>query len=70
MQKLSVQLSPKQAEQLLDQLPRALKIRLVRRWAREIWPVRFRQLLARLEPARRAFRARSKEEVCDVEERV
>ena len=42
-------LSAQQAEQLLEQLSPTVKLHLVRRWERETWPVRFRQLLARLD---------------------
>ena len=49
MQKISVRLSTKQAEQLLEQLSPAVKIRLVRRWERQTWPERFRRLLARID---------------------
>ena len=49
MQKVSVELSPKQAEQLLNQLELKIKIHLVRRWEQETWPERFRQLLARID---------------------
>ena len=54
MQKVSVQLSTKQAEQLLNQLSPKVKLYLVRLWEQETWPERFRQLLARVE--RRAQR--------------
>ena len=45
MKKVGVELSAKQAEQLLNQLPVSVKIYLVRRWAKETWPDRFRRLL-------------------------
>lgn len=48
-QKVSVELSPKQAEELLEQLPPAVKIRLVRQWEQETWPRRLRHLLARVD---------------------
>ena len=49
MQKMSVELSRKQATQLLNQLPVSMKIQLVRLWERETWPKRFRQLLAQVD---------------------
>jgi hypothetical protein len=49
MQKVSVELSAKQAEQLLDQLSVQVKIRLVRRWEQQTWPERFRQLLQQMD---------------------
>ena len=49
MQKVSVELSTEQAEQLLEQLSPAVKIRLVRRWEHETWPRRLRHLLARID---------------------
>jgi len=42
-------LSEQQAEQLLEQLSPTAKLHLVRRWEQETWPVRFRQLLARID---------------------
>ena len=49
MQKVSVELSAKQAERLLEQLAPSVKIHLVRRWERELWPERFRRLLTRID---------------------
>lgn len=49
MQKIAVELSTKQAEWLLDQLSPAVKIRLVRRWEHQTWPLRFRRLLAQID---------------------
>ena len=49
MQKVSIQLSEKQAAQLLKQLSPSVKIHLVRCWERETWPARFRQLLAQID---------------------
>ena len=49
MQKVSVELSAKQAEQLLAQLSPAIRIHLVRQWEQETWPVRFRHLLTRID---------------------
>ena len=49
MQKVSVELSPQQAEQLLEQLSPAVKIQLVRRWEQETWPKRLQQLLQRVD---------------------
>ncbi|MBI4355401.1 MAG: hypothetical protein HY597_02975 [Candidatus Omnitrophica bacterium] len=42
-------LSTRQAEELLEHLPVATKIRLVRKFEQETWPERFRQLLARID---------------------
>lgn len=49
MQKVAVELSTRQAEQLLEQLSPSAKIQLLRRWERETWPERFRQLIARID---------------------
>jgi hypothetical protein len=49
MQKVVVELSAKQAEQLFDQLPPAVKIRLARKWEREQWPDQLRQTLRRVQ---------------------
>lgn len=49
MPKPVLELSTKQAEQLLDQLPPAVKIRLVRRWKQQDWAVQFRRLLDRID---------------------
>lgn len=49
MQKVAVELSEKQAEQLLEQLSPTVKLQLVRRWEHQTWPTRFQQLLARLD---------------------
>ena len=46
---IAVELSAKQAENLLEQLPMRLKIHLVRRWEKETWPDRFRRLIARID---------------------
>lgn len=49
MQKVLVELSMKQARQLLNQLSPKLKIYLVRQWELETWPTRFRHLLTRID---------------------
>ena len=49
MQKVSVDLSARQAERLLEQLSPQVKIRLVRRWEQKLWPARFRQLLTQID---------------------
>jgi hypothetical protein len=49
MQKVSIDLSIKQAEQLLEQLPVETKVVLVRRWEQEMWPQRLRDLLAQID---------------------
>ena len=49
MKRLSVQLSKRQAEQLLNQLSPRVKIHFVRRWQQETWEARFRQLVARVQ---------------------
>ncbi len=49
MRKVHLELSPQQAEQLLDQLPVETKIDLVRRWEHVTWPKRFRRLLAQID---------------------
>ena len=54
MKQVSVHLSEQQAEELLEQLPPSQKLQLVRRWAHQTWPTRFRQLLAQID--RRARR--------------
>ena len=47
--KMSTDLTERQAEQLLEHLSPAVKIRLVRRFEQETWPVRFRLLLAQID---------------------
>ena len=47
--KIAMNLSVRQAEQLLDQLSPAVKIHLVRRWQKQTWPDRFQQLLNRID---------------------
>lgn len=49
MLKATVDLTMTQAEQLLEQVSPQVKIRLVRRWEQETWPVRFRALLRRID---------------------
>ena len=49
MQKTSVDLTAKQAEQLLKQLSPKVKMYLVRQWELETWPARFRKLLAQID---------------------
>ena len=49
MQKVSVELSAKQAAQLLNQLAPSIKIQLVRQWEQETWPERLRQLLVEVD---------------------
>lgn len=47
--KTTPDLTTRQAEQLFEQLSPTVKIRLVRRWEQETWPVRFRLLLAQID---------------------
>ena len=61
MQKVSVELSAKQAEQLLAQLSPAVKIHLVRRWEQETWPERFCQLVTRIDQRARQHPRLAKE---------
>ena len=49
MLKATIDLTMTQAEQLLAQAPTQMKIRLVRRWEQETWPVRLRRLLQRID---------------------
>ena len=49
MPKSAVKLSTRQAQRLLEQLPPVVKVHLVRRWEQQTWPVRLRQLLARID---------------------
>ena len=49
MQKVVLQMSQEQISQLINGLPRMTKIDLVRRWEKELWPDRFRQLLSRID---------------------
>jgi hypothetical protein len=49
MQKITLELSEKQAEQVLQQLSQPVKIRLVRRFEQETWPQRLRDLLTRID---------------------
>ena len=49
MVKASVDLTMAQAERLLEQVSPQVKIRLVRRWESETWPVRFQRLMRRID---------------------
>ena len=49
MKKISVELSEKQAERLLEQLPVSVKIYLLRRWEKQTWPARLGQLLSKID---------------------
>ena len=49
MRKVSVELSAKQAQRLLNQLSPKVKIYLIRQWELETWPIRLRNLLAQID---------------------
>lgn len=49
MQKVSLELTQKQATQLVQQLSLPMKIQLVRRLEQETWPQRLHQLLTRVD---------------------
>ena len=55
MQKVVLQMTPEQIAQVLNGLPRVTKMDWVRRWEKELWPERFRQLLSRIDSRVRRY---------------
>ena len=67
MQTVSVELSPQQAEQLLEQLPPAMQVRLVHRWEQATRRARWEPLVLKMRRrfARRPFSWRTLRRVCE-----
>ena len=67
MQKVSVELTEQQAEQLLDQLSPEKKIQLVRRWERKVRRDRWEPLVLKMRErfAQRPLSARAIRRLCE-----
>ena len=67
MQRVVLQMSEEQIAQLINALPRMAKIDLVRRWEKELWPDRFRQLLSRIDNQLRRYPQKARQALKSVD---